>query len=153
MKFDGKAVRTSSDLPHIVGATRPGPKVSIRVWRNGSTKKMMVLVDEFPSDEKIASRGNKRGKTLDISNRIGLALRELTNDEKKQLEVNNGLLVEDIRPGIASSVGMRIGDMILGINNQDVDIVGPFNQLRNKSREGHNIKLLVKRSNQPLLLP
>ena len=110
MKFDGKAVSTSSDLPHIVGATRPGPKVSIQVWRNGSIKKMMVLVDEFPSDEKIASRGNKRGKTLDISNRIGVALRELTNDEKKQLEVNNGLLVEDIRPGIASSVGMRIGN-------------------------------------------
>ncbi|MEE8255012.1 MAG: Do family serine endopeptidase, partial [Nitrosomonadaceae bacterium] len=93
MKFDGKAVSTSSDLPRIVGATKPGSKVSVQVWRNGSIKKMMVLVDEFPSDEKIASRGSKRGKTPDTSNRIGLALRELTNNEKKQHEVNNGLLV------------------------------------------------------------
>ena len=145
MKFNGKAVSTSSDLPRIVGATKPGSKVSVQVWRNGSTKKMMVLVDEFPSDEKIASRGSKRGGTHDTSNRIGLALRELTNDEKKQFEVNNGLLVEDMRPGIASSAGMRPGDMILGINNQDVNTVEQFNQLLNKSKEGRNIALLVKR--------
>ena len=147
MKFDGKAVSTSSDLPRIVGATKPGSKVSVQVWRNGSTKKMMVLVDEFPSDEKIASRESKRGGTHDTSNRIGIALRELTNDEKKQFEVNNGLLVEDMRPGIASSAGMRPGDMILGINNQDVNTVEQFNQLLNKSKEGRNIALLVKRGN------
>ncbi len=147
MKFDGKAVSTSSDLPRIVGATKPGSKVSVQVWRNGSTKKMIVLVDEFPADEKIASRGSKRGKTPDTSNRIGLALRELTNNEKKQHEVNNGLLVEDMQPGIASRAGIRSGDMILGINNQDVNTVEQFNQLLNKSKEGRNIALLVKRGN------
>jgi len=66
---------------------------------------------------------------------------------KKQFEVNNGLLVEDMRPGIASSAGMRPGDMILGINNQDVNTVEQFNQLLNKSKEGRNIALLVKRGN------
>jgi serine protease Do len=147
MRFDGKAVSTSSDLPRIVGATKPGSKVSIQVWRNGSTKKMIVLVDEFPSDEKIASRGSKKSKVPDTSNRIGLALRELTNNEKKQLEVNSGLLVEAIRPGIASRVGIRPGDIILGINNQDAVTVEQFNQLLNKSKEGRNIALLVKRGN------
>jgi len=152
MKFDGKAVSTSSDLPRIVGATKPGSKVSVQVWRNGSTKKMIVLVDEFPADEKIASRGSKRGKTPDTSNRIGLALRELTNNEKKQHEVNNGLLVEDMQPGIASRAGIRSGDMILGINNQDVNTVEQFNQLLNKSKGGRNIALLVKRSNTTSLI-
>jgi len=147
MKFDGKAVSTSSDLPRIVGATKPGSKVSVQVWRNGSTKKMMVLVDEFPLDEKITSRGSKRGGTHDTSSRIGLALRELANDEKKQFEVNNGLLVEDMWPGIARNAGMRPGDIILGINNQDVNTVEQFSQLLNKSKEGRNIALLVKRGN------
>ena len=147
MKFDGEAVSTSSDLPRIVGATKPGSKVSVQIWRNGSTKKMMVLVDEFPSDEKIATRGSKRGKAPDTSNRIGLALRELTSNEKKQLELNNGLLVEAMRSGSASRVGMRPGDIILGINNQDVNTVEQFNQFLNKSKEGRNIALLVKRGN------
>ncbi len=147
IKFDDKVVSASSDLPRIVGSTKPGSRVSIQIWRNGSTKKLIVLVDEFPSDEKISSRGSKQGKTPDTSNRIGLALRELSSHEKKQIEVNNGLLVEDMRPGIASRSGIQPGDIILGINNQDVASVGQFNQLLNKIKEGRNIALLVKRGN------
>lgn len=147
MQFDGKDVSTSSDLPRIVGATKPGSEVSVHVWRNGSIKEIMVLVDEFPSDEKIASRESKQSKMPDTSNRIGLALRELTSNEKKQLDVKNGLLVEAMRPSIASHAGIRPGDVILGINNQDVNTVKQFNQLLNKSKEGRNIALLVKRGN------
>jgi serine protease Do len=145
--FDGKVVNTSSDLPRIVGATKPGSEVSIQVWRNGSTKKLIVQVDEFPSDDKIASLENKRNKKPDVSNRIGLALRELSDNEKKQLEINNGLLVEDMQQGIASRSGMRPGDIVLGINNQDVTTVSRFNQLLSKIRKGRNIALLVRRGN------
>lgn len=145
--FDGKVVNTSSDLPRIVGATKPGSEVSIQVWRNGSTKKLIVQVDEFPSDEKIASLESKKSNKSDASNRIGLALRELSDNEKKQLEINNGLLVEGMRQGIASRSGIRPGDIVLGINNQDVTTVGRFNQLLSKIRKGRNIALLVRRGN------
>jgi len=52
-----------------------------------------------------------------------------------------------MRPGIASRSGIQPGDIILGINNQDVASVGQFNQLLNKIKEGRNIALLVKRGN------
>lgn len=146
-KFDGKVVNTSSDLPRIVGATKPGSKVSIQIWRNGSIKKVIAQVDEFPSDEKIASLVNKSSNKSDVSNRIGLALRELSDKEKRQLEINDGLLVEDMRQGIASRSGMRPGDIVLGINNQDVTTVGRFNQLLSKISKGRNIALLVRRGN------
>jgi serine protease Do len=107
----------------------------------------MVQVDEFPSDEKIASLERKRNIRSDKSNRIGLALRELSDSEKKQLEINNGLLVEDLRQGIASRSGIRPGDIILGLNNQDATTVGQFNQVLNKIRKGRNIALLVRRGN------
>ena len=145
--FDGKVVNTSSDLPRIVGATKPGSKVSIQIWRNGSAKKLIAQVDEFPSDEKIAGLLNKRSNKSDEPNRIGLALRELADSEKRQLEINNGLLVEDMRQGIASRSGMRPGDIVLGINNQDVTTVSRFNQLLGKIKKGRNIALLVRRGN------
>ena len=144
-RFDGKVVNKSSDLPRIVGATKPGSDVLVNVWRDGSEKKLMVQVDEFPSDEKDASLENKKNKKTDVYNRIGLSLRKLSDNEKKQLEINSGLLVEGIQQGVASSSGMRPNDIILGINNQDVTTVERFNQLLREIKKGRNIALLIRR--------
>lgn len=145
LKFDGKTVNSSGDLPRIVGSTKPGTKVQMQVWRNGSTKELTITVDELPEDEKPAVRSGKRGTMPDTANRIGLSLIELTSDQKKELETESGLLVEDMVPGIASRAGVRPGDVILSINNQDVKTVDQFNQLLNKVEKGRNIALLVKR--------
>lgn len=146
LKFDGKTITTSSDLPRIVGATKPGSKVPVQIWRNGSTKEMTVMVDEIPADEKAAGRAGKRSsKAPETFNRIGLALNELTAEQKKQLEIDNGLLVEDMQPGTASRAGIRPGDVILSINNQGVKTVEQFNQLLGKIEKGRNIALLVRR--------
>ena len=146
LKFDGKTITTSSDLPRIVGATKPGSKVLVQVWRNGSTREMTVTVDEIPADEKATSRGGKRGSMApETFNRIGLALSELNAEQKKQLEIDNGLLVEDMQLGIASRAGIRPGDVILSINNQGVKTVEQFNQLLGKIEKGRNIALLVRR--------
>ena len=144
LKFDGKPVVASIDLPRIVGATKPGAKVPVQVWRKGSLKDMTVTVAEIPAEEKTAGRSSKRGKAPE-SNRIGLALSELSAEQKKQLDLDGGLLVEDVQPGAASRAGMRRGDVILGINNQDVKSVEQFNQLLGKFEKGRNIALLVRR--------
>jgi len=146
LKFDGKPVTSAVDLPRVVAATKPGSKAQVQLWRNGATKDISVTVDELPPDEKPASRGGKRGKAApDTANRIGLILGELSTEQKKQLEVSNGLLVEDMVPGIAAHAGLRPGDVILSINNQDVSTVDQFNQLLNKIPKGSNIALLVRR--------
>ena len=145
LKFDGKPVSASGDLPRIVGATKPGSKVQVQVWRNGSTKEMMVAVDELPPDERNVGRSGKKGKAPETSNRIGLMLSELTPEQKQQLEIGNGLLVEDMLPGVASRAGIRPGDVILSMNNQDVKTVEQFNQLLNKIDKGRNIALLIRR--------
>lgn len=144
LKFDGKSVVSSIDLPRIVGATKPGSKVPLQVWRKGSLKDLTVTVVEIPADEKPAGRGSKRGKAPE-SNRIGLALSELSAEQKKQLELEGGLLVEEVQPGVASRAGVRRGDVVLGINNQDVKSVEQFNQLLGKFEKGRNIALLVRR--------
>ncbi|KIO49189.1 DegQ family serine endoprotease [Nitrosospira sp. NpAV] len=145
LKFDGKPVNASGDLPRIVGSTKPGSKVQVQVWRNGTTKELTVAVDEVAPEERVGGRGGKRGKAADTANRIGLSLSELTAEQKQQLEIENGLLVEDMVPGIASRAGIRPGDVILSMNNQDVKTVEQLNQLLNKIEKGRNIALLVRR--------
>lgn len=146
LQFDEKEVTTSSDLPRIVGNTKPGSKVSVQVWRNSSFKTVKIEVGETHSDEATNSRKSRQNKKPDTSNRLGLALNEITAEQKKQLDITGGLLVEDVQPnGIASRSGIRIGDIILGFNSTDVKNVDQFNQLLNQTKSGKNIALLIKR--------
>ncbi|MEK6686302.1 MAG: DegQ family serine endoprotease [Pseudomonadota bacterium] len=146
LQFDEKEVTTSSDLPRIVGNTKPGSTVSVQVWRNSSFKTVKIEVGETHSDEATDSRKSRQNKKPDTSNRLGLALNEITAEQKKQLDITGGLLVEDVQPnGIASRSGIRIGDIILGFNSTDVKNVDQFNQLLNQTKSGKNIALLIKR--------
>ena len=132
LKFDEKEVAISADLPRIVGSTKPGSKVSMYIWRDGSYKTINIKIGETLSDEVAENRKLRQGKKSDITNRLGLVLSEITAEQKKQLEINNGVLVEDIQPGIASRSGIRMGDIILGFNSKDVKSITQFNELLNQ---------------------
>ena len=114
LKFDGKAVNASSDLPRIVGATRPGSKVSMQIWRKGTTRDLAVTVGEIP-EEKTAQRSQKRAKPAEAAaNRLGLVLSELSPEQKRELKIANGLLVEDALAN-GSRADLRPGDVILAV--------------------------------------
>ena len=146
LKFNGIDVATSSDLPRIVGNTKPGSSAPIELWRDNVLKTITVKVGETPGDETAESRKSKQTKKTHLANRLGLALSELSVEQKKQLEINGGLLVEDVQPGIASRAGIRVGDIILGFNSKDVGNIEQFNALLNEIKTGKNIALLIKRS-------
>jgi len=150
LKFDDKPIESSADLPRIVGATKPGSKVTVEIWRKGATKDLTLTVGELPADEKIAQRPSKRGKTLE--SRLGMALTDLTPDQRSELGIRGGILVEDVQ-GAAARAGIRRGDVILAVNNQDVKSVEQFTQLLNKLGKGRAIALLVRRGDSALYIP
>ncbi|MBL8488101.1 MAG: DegQ family serine endoprotease [Rhodocyclaceae bacterium] len=148
LRFDGKAVNQSADLPRIVGGTRPGTKVVIQVWRKGSARDVPVTVGEMP-DEKPARIG-KRNKAVEpaAANKLGLVLSELTAEQRKELKLPGGLLVDEVRNG-GTRTELRSGDVILAIIQKGVQTelktVEQFNGLIAKSEKGAGITLLVRR--------
>ena len=145
LSFNGSEVDTSADLPRIVGNTTPDSKVKVRVWRENAVKKIVLKVGEIPREESDSHHLSQKDQINDESNRLGLVLSELTKQQKEQLDIENGLLVESIQPGIASQSGIRQGDVILGFNSKDVKSVKQFNRLLDQVKEGRNIALLIKR--------
>ncbi len=148
LKFDGKPVNASSDLPRIVGATHPGSKASLQVWRKGGAKDLTVTVAEIP-DEKVATRGPRANKPVEVAaNKLGLVLSELTTEQKKELKVSGGLLVEDVR-GSAARAELRPGDVILALVHQgvsaEVKSVEQFNKQLAQLDKSATITLLVRR--------
>ncbi len=151
IKFDGKSVNASSDLPRIVGATRPGSKVAMQVWRKGSTRDLTVTVGEIP-EEKSAQRSQKRTKPAEIAaNRLGLVLSELSPEQKRELKIANGLLVEEVRVN-GSRADLRPGDVILAVvhkgTNTEAKSVDQFNKLLSQFEKSATITLLVRRGEQ-----
>jgi serine protease Do len=149
LKFDGKAVSSSNDLPRIVGSTKPGSKVTVQVWRKGATKELSVTVGEIP-EEKLAQRGPKRAKPTEsaAANRLGLVLSELSPEQKREMKLSGGLLVEDIR-GEGVRTELRPGDVILAFvhkgSSTEVKSVEQFNKALAQIDKAATVTLLVRR--------
>jgi serine protease Do len=151
LRFDGKAIATSSDLPRVVGATRPGKEVPVEVLRRGSTRTLSVTVGEMPVDDKEEARPS-RGPAKAEPNKLGLMLRELTPQQKKKLNGKNGVLVVGSE-GSAAQAGIRRGDVILAVNNSEVQSLEQFNKLVAAAQSGKTIALLVQRGENTLYVP
>ena len=144
LKFDGKAVGGSSDLPRIVAATRPGSKVTVQVWRKGESKEIHLTVGEMPVDTQVVAQG-KPGAAGEAVVRLGLVVSELGADQKNELQVKGGLVVEEVKGSAAARADLRRGDIILAIGNAEVASIEQLNEILKQMPKGRSIALLVRR--------
>ncbi len=148
LRFDGKAINTSADLPRVVAATRPGSKVAVGLWRKGAPKEVEVVVAEMPADDRQAARGTKPKPQEQAANRLGLVVSELTPEQRRDLKVNGGLLIEDIR-GNAARTDLQRGDILLALISKgtttELKSVEQFNRMLSQFEKGANVTLLVRR--------
>ena len=151
LKFDGKAINSSSDLPRAVGGVKPGKAVNVEVLRKGVSKTLSVTVGEAPNDKDEVSTPSKNTTKPEL-NRIGLILNELTPQQKKKLNGKNGLLVTDSQ-GSAATAGIRRGDVVLGINNTEALTVEQFNKTLAAVPNGKTVAVLVLRGEGTLYVP
>ena len=147
LKFDGKAVNSSSDLPRMVAAIKPGSKVVVELWRKGEAKKVTVEVAELPEDGMLA-RASKKKQDDDVGetiSRLGIAVSELTKEQQQELQINGGLLVEDAKGSAARAAGLHQGDVLLAIGNAPIRSLAQFNEFIKRVPKGRNVALLVRR--------
>ncbi|HYC36905.1 MAG TPA: DegQ family serine endoprotease [Usitatibacter sp.] len=143
LKIDGRPVEGSADLSRTIRALRPGTKVNLNVWRSGKPRDVVVTIAEFKDEEapKVASKAGKKAETK--PGKLGVAVAELTAEQKKVLKVQNGVIVE-AADGAALASGVGPGDVILRINNVDITSVKVFNETVAKLDVKKPVALLVR---------
>ena len=150
LTFDGKAVESSSDLPRIVGSTRPGTASSLEVWRKGKTQKLNITVAELQEDRVAAA--DKPGRSAKPqaeapANRLGIVVGELSAEQKKGLNLTSGLVVTDVRPD--SKADVRKGDVLLTMvhkgQHTELKSVEQFNKILAGLDKNSVITLQVRR--------
>jgi serine protease Do len=151
LKFDNKEVASSNELPRIVASTKPGAKVSVQVWRKGERKDLALTVGETP-DERGSKRSQSKKAPSDAAAKAGLTVIELSADQKRELNVAGGVLVDNAE-GSAARAGIRRGDVILALNNQEIKSVEELNRLLAGSDKTRSVALLIKRGDASIYVP
>ena len=149
VNFDGKDIRSSSSLPPIVGSTRVGVDVPVDVIRNRNTLALKVKLGELPDDlTRVSAIKPREEKT----NRLGVGVADLTDEQKAELETDHGVLVQRLAKGVAANSGVKQGDVILSLNNESIRNAEHFRELLEDLPAGKSVAVLVQRNGGPTFL-
>ncbi len=151
IKFDGKKIERSSNLPPVVGMTQVGKNVKVEILRNGKKKDLTVNLGELPDEDATLASAPEPKPSED--NKLNITVTDLNAEQRQNLEIKeNGVLVSNVNSGPARKAGVRRGDVILMINNADVKDTKHFKEIINTLPVGKSVPLLVQRRGGPVFL-
>ena len=146
VKFEGKAVEKSSDLPRMVGATKPGTRSALTVFRRGSYKDLSVTIAEIEADKpaRKANEPEEKPKTSSAGQALGMSVSDLTEAQKKDLKLKGGVRVDAVVDA-AARAGMREGDVLVAIANTEINTVKEFEAAVAKLDKSKPVTVLFRR--------
>jgi len=148
VRFNGKPVTQSSDLPPLVGETPVGEKVAIDVIRKGKPKTLQAKIQELTETAEAEEAKPKAEKAL-----AGMHVRDLTESERKQIGLESGgVLVTGLDDGVARDAGIREGDVLMAINNQPVKSSAKLKDQLEKLPKDRSVPVLVRRGDSQVFL-
>jgi serine protease Do len=145
-RFDGKVIDRATDLPRLVGNTKPGTRTTMTVFRRGGSKELNISVAELEADKPVKPTSDKEEKPRGspAAQSIGLSVSELTEAQKRELKIKGGVRVDAATDG-AARAGIREGDIILAIGNTEINSVKDFESVVARVDRKKGIPVLVRR--------
>jgi len=146
LKIDGRNVEGSADLSRTIRTMRPGGKANLTVWRAGKQRDLTVVVAEFKdeADAPKAADAKSPKKSEAKPGKLGVAVTELTAEQRKALKITGGGVAVEAVDGAALAAGIGPGDVILRVNNVDVPNVKAFNEAVAKIDPKKPVALLIR---------
>ena len=149
IRFDGKVIDKSVDLPRLVGNTKPGTRSTVTVFRRGQSKDLAIVVGEVEPEQRQAAKrpGSNEGKAVVPSGAakgLGLGLSDLNDAQRSQLKIKGGIRIESV-DGAAARADLREGDVILTVANTEVGSVKEFESVVAKQDKNRAVSLLIRR--------
>lgn len=143
LSLNGKPIVMSADLPHLVGALKPGSKARMEVVRDGDRKMLDVSIGAMPEEgEPVAASGGGQERS---DNRLGVKVTELTEEQKKSLDLPGGVVITEILNGPAAMIGLRPGDVITHLNNQAINSAATFGRVAEQLPKNRSVSMRVLR--------
>ena len=145
-EVNGEPVLRSGSLSSLIGMAAPGDRVKLKVWRDHGERTIdakLGSADES-AEKVVAEAGPADG------NQLGLSLRPLTREEKREAKLDAGLVVEQAG-GAAARAGIQAGDVLLAINGKPVQSVEQVKGVI--AAKPKSVALLVQREGETIFVP
>jgi len=151
LKFDGKDVVTSSNLPPIVGSSPVGERVPVTILRNGKKKVLKIKLGEL--EEKQAAAEEAQGAAVVKTGKLGMVVEAVPDKLREDLELDKGgAYVEKVQSGPAAHAGIHEGDVIVRFGNKAVKGPDHLRELEEAAKPGSTASVLVQRRSGPLFM-
>lgn len=152
LSFNGRDIAKSTDLPRVVGETKPGTSVTVQVWRKGGTRDLTVTVADTESTQaaKKTESPSARGES---ANALGVAVSELSDSKKRDLNIKGGVEVTGLGEGPLARAGIRPGDVIIRVADADITSVKQFEALVKGLDANKAVPVFIRRSDSTLVVP
>jgi len=145
-EVNGEPVLRSGSLSTLIGMAAPGERVKLKVWRDHAERTIDAKLGgaDENGEKVVADAGPAAGGQL------GLSLRPLTREEKRDAKLDAGMVVEDVG-GAAARAGIQAGDVLLAINGKTVQSI---EQVRGViAAKPKSVALLVQRDGEKIFVP
>jgi serine protease Do len=144
LSLNGQPIIMSADLPHLVGALKPGSQADLDVVREGERKRIQLSIGSLPEEGEEMPVAGDAGIERS-SNRLGVSVAELSAEQKKAFDLRGGVVIKEVQSGPAALIGLRPGDVITHLNNQPIDSAQTFAQVAKELPVNRSVSMRVLR--------
>ena len=152
LSFNGREIAKSTDLPRVVGDTKPGTSALVQVWRKGATRELTVTVTDTESAQ-AAKKADAPAANGSSANTLGVTVTELSDSKKKDLSIKGGVEVTGLGDGALARAGVRPGDVIIRVADTDIAGVKQFETLVKGLDANKAVPVFIRRADSTLVIP
>jgi len=153
LSFNGRDIGKSTDLPRVVGETKPSTTASVQVWRKGATKDLTVTVGDTEAGQAAVKKSDNSGSGGSSANSLGVVVSEPSDAKRKELNIRGGVEVTGLGDGPLVRAGVRSGDVIIRIADADITGVKQFESLVKSLDANKTIPVFIRRADSTMIIP
>lgn len=143
--FNGSQINRSSGLPPLVGRVPIDESADVGIVREGETMELTVIIAELPGERELR-RATSARRPSQGENPMRISVIEVPEDLREELEVEDGVLIEEvINDSPADRAGLIPGDILLKVQHKAINSLEDFDRVMIEHEDLKSIAVLIQR--------